>query len=178
MTRFILTLIAINIIPRSIANKTINHQPIVVEYNQRPQKYLFGQPMSFNIHKPSHPNWGGLIRSWHNSNAWDIFVPSETAVHSIIEGRVLSSRFVENGRTVWGHNVIIESDDDKVFYTHLGNVLVCPGDTIKKGQLIGYVGQWPECYRLLDGSPMPSHIHIALYRYKLNKYLDYNLTIC
>lgn len=139
--------------------------------------YLFGEPIDYDVSRNPHFNWGGLRRSWHNNQAWDIFVEANTPVYSLIEGQVFSTRFRENRRTVWGHNIVIENADDKIFYTHLDEVLVCPGDTIKQGQLVGYVGKWPGWYRLPDNSLMPSHLHIAIYKHKLNYYLDNNLQI-
>lgn len=151
--------------------------PIIV-YGERVtlnSEYLFGVPVKYNTSNPSHPNWGGLRRSWHNSNAWDLFAEAHTPVYSMIDGYVFATRFRENGRTVWGHNIIMENCEEKVFYTHLDEVILCPGDSIKRGQLIGYVGKWPVRYRLPDGTPMPSHVHIALYKGNLNDYLDNSL---
>jgi len=139
--------------------------------------YLFGKPIKYNTTAPSHPNWGNLRRSWHNNQAWDIFVEENTPVYSIIEGIVFITKFRENKRTVWGHNIIIENNTEKIFYTHLDEILLCPGDTVNLGQLVGYVGKWPAYYRLRDNSHMPSHLHIAIYKHKLNKYLDRNLKI-
>lgn len=138
-------------------------------------QYLFGRPHKYDVSKPSHPNWGGLSRSWHNSQAWDIFVEENTPVYSLIDGYVFSTRFRENRKTVWGHNVVVENCDEKLFYTHLDEVVVCPGDSVKQGQLIGYVGKWPSQYKLPDGSSMPTHLHLAIYRNKLDDYLNENL---
>lgn len=176
-----LTIIVLLIIAtiKEIGGEPKIEEPIVVFGDKISpfSEYLFGQPIKYNTSNPSHPNWGGLRRVWTNNQAWDIFVEANTPVYSIIAGRVFTTRFRENRRTVWGHNIIIENNDEKVFYTHLDEILVCPGDSIILGQLVGYIGRWPSSYMFPDGTHMPSHLHIALYSDKLDKYLDENLKI-
>lgn len=155
-------------------------EPIVTIYANKIKEhsnFLFGEEIDYDVYSPHHPNWGGLRWTWTNSNAWDIFVEPGTPVYSIIEGKVFSTRFKENKRTVWGYNIIIENCDEKVFYTHLDQILLCPGDSVKLGQLIGYVGQWPGNYKLPNGQPMPAHLHLAIYNLNLSNYLDCSLRI-
>lgn len=138
--------------------------------------YLFGEFNEFDTSKPSHPNYGKLSSSWTNTNGWDIFMDSGTPVYSITEGIVVYTRFRENGRTVWGYNLMVDAGNNSIFYTHLDTVLVKEREKVKQGQLIGYVGEWPENYTV-RGKKMPSHLHIALAKGKLDTYLDSGLYI-
>jgi len=116
-------------------------------------------------HRKRHP--GG---TWKDNNAYDVRPQSDTVsgagtpVYSLTSGKVTSAtnregfvQKVKNGGkyNLFGSNVTIESDNGPdVFYTHLQDLKVKKGDEVKKGQLIGYVGD-------AEGR-FSDHVHIAV----------------
>jgi len=116
-------------------------------------------------HKKRHP--GG---SWADNNAYDIRPSNNivsgagTPVYSLTSGKVSSAtnrngfvQKIKNGGkyNLFGSNLTVSSSDGPdVFYTHLENLQVKTGDEIKKGQLIGYIGDAQR--RFSD------HVHIAV----------------
>jgi murein DD-endopeptidase MepM/ murein hydrolase activator NlpD len=116
-------------------------------------------------HRKRHP--GG---TWKDNNAYDVRPQSDTVsgagtpVYSLTSGKVTSAtnregfvQKVKNGGkyNLFGSNLTIKSDNEPdVFYTHLQDLQVKSGDVVKKGQLIGYVGD-------AEGR-FSDHVHIAV----------------
>jgi len=143
--------------------------------------YLFGKAVSFDGNKPGeginslpHENWGGLKPIWQNSNGWDIANEAGTPIYALFDGIVSKVSFYENNNTVWGYSMTINGKDNKVFITHMDSVVVNDGSTVKKGQLVGFVGLWPIRYARLHFYP---HTHIALEKGKLSQYVTNNLQL-
>jgi hypothetical protein len=143
--------------------------------------YLFGKAVLFDGNKPGegvnslpHENWGGLKPIWQNSNGWDIANEAGTPIYALFDGTVSKVSFYENNNTVWGYSMTINGKDNKVFMTHMDSVVVNDGSTVKKGQLVGFVGLWPIRYARLHFYP---HTHIALERGKLGQYVTNNLQL-
>jgi len=85
---------------------------------------------------------GGFVeaRTGHAHEAVDILAPRNTAVHAVEDGTV-AKLFVSKA----GGNTIYEFDETNHFayyYAHLERYAIglSEGDSIKKGQVIGYVG--------------------------------------
>lgn len=132
--------------------------------------YLFGTAKNLgnSINQPAHANWGNLSSKWTNSNAWDLFVPPGTPVYAVADGTVTGITFAENFNTVWGYYFFLTTANNTFFYTHLDSV-VAKG-SVTKGQLLGYIGQWPPEYpRLANGG---SHLHIGLKTGIIKNYID------
>jgi len=114
------------------------------------------------------PKWGSYengprdhsarpLGNWQSDNAWDIFAKAGTPVYSITSGKV--TKVKDTGKKsgkVYGTHVTVDSSgrDPQVFYTHLKNVSVKPGDKIEAGDLIGEISEW--------GKSKSTHVHIGL----------------
>jgi len=134
-------------------------------------KYLFGSAKSgLDTAAPAHPNWGDLQSVWQNNNAWDLGAAAGTPLYAIADGTVSNVGFYENGVTVWGYKFTLVSSNNSFFFTHLDSVTVSAGTSVKKGDLVGYIGQWPSTYpSRLQSYP---HLHIGLKTGKLSTYID------
>jgi hypothetical protein len=98
------------------------------------------------------------LGNWQSDNAWDVFAPAGTVVNSYTNGTV--TKVYSNGKNsgkIYGTQVSIKGTGDypDIFYTHLKNVKLKSGDTIKVGDVIGEISEW------LDG-PNMTHVHIGL----------------
>jgi murein DD-endopeptidase MepM/ murein hydrolase activator NlpD len=129
--------------------------------------FLFGTSKSLGnaVSQPAHgardPSQQG---QWQSTNAWDLFVPAFTPVYALFDGKVENINFYEKVPLIWGYRFTLFGNT-QAFYTHL-DVVVKKG-AVKKGDLLGYVGQPPSA----DYS-WPPHLHIALKEGVLSTYLD------
>jgi hypothetical protein len=132
--------------------------------------YIFGTAKSgLPISTPAHPPWGGLPFIWQNNNAWDLGIAAGTPVYAVVAGTISDVKFSENFNTVWGYNVTVNGSSNTFFHTHLDHAVVANGASVAKGQLIGYVGQWPADYTRLATYP---HLHIGVKTGPLSNYID------
>lgn len=100
--------------------------------------------------------------NWESDNAWDIFAPAGTVVNSYTEGTVTRIRDTgKNSGKVFGTQVSIKGLNNypDIFYTHLKNVTLKKGDTVKVGDVIGVISEWV-------GHDNMTHVHIGLPRGK------------
>lgn len=100
--------------------------------------------------------------NWESDNAWDVFAPAGTVVNSYTEGTV--TRIKDTGKNsgkVFGTQVSIKGINNypDIFYTHLKNVTLKKGDTVKVGDVIGVISEWV-------GHDNMTHVHIGLPRGK------------
>ena len=106
-------------------------------------------------------NHGGrALGNWQSDNAWDIFSPPGTVVNSYTEGVVSKIRDTgKNSGKIFGTQVSIKGlgEFPDIFYTHLKDVKLQKGDTVKVGNYIGAISEW------LD-HPNITHVHIGLPR--------------
>jgi murein DD-endopeptidase MepM/ murein hydrolase activator NlpD len=107
------------------------------------------------------------LGNWQSDHAWDLMAPPGTPVYAIADGRISPSAgfgFHSNGSTVWGRRFTLEFKGNAAFYTHLGRYAkgIKPGARVKKGQLLGYLG---------DPPGFPSHLHIGLMHGDLMDYM-------
>jgi len=106
-------------------------------------------------------NHGGrALGNWESDNAWDIFSPPGTVVNSYTDGVV--SRIRDTGKNsgkIFGTQVSISGDNNfpDIFYTHLKNVNLKKGDSVKVGDYIGVISEWV-------GHEGMEHVHIGLPR--------------
>lgn len=88
---------------------------------------------------------GQGMNNWQSRNAYDLMCNPGTEVRSPVNGKIKSaSKSSSTNSSVYGWNVTIETDDgkDAIFMTHLdpNKTKVSKGDVVKKGDLIGYIG--------------------------------------
>jgi len=104
-------------------------------------------------------NHGGrALGNWQSDNAWDIFAPANTVVNSYTKGTVIKVRDTgKNSGKIFGTQVSIKGEDGypDIFYTHLKEVKLNPGDKVNLGDYIGVVSEW-------IGHDNMTHVHIGL----------------
>jgi murein DD-endopeptidase MepM/ murein hydrolase activator NlpD len=82
----------------------------------------------------------------------DIVTKGDHKVLCTADGVVIDAKFGEKGE---GNYVLIQHSDGYVtFYSHLREFTVKPGDVIKKGQSIGYIGN--------TGRAVNPHLHYEI----------------
>jgi hypothetical protein len=102
------------------------------------------------------------LGNWQSDNAWDVFAPAGSVVNSYTDGTVIKVRDTgKNSGKIFGTQVSIKGEGDfpDIFYTHLKNVKLKKGDTVKVGNQIGEVSEWV-------GHDKMTHVHIGLPRGK------------
>lgn len=107
--------------------------------------------------------------SWSSNNAWDLCAPAGTVVHSLTKGKVGAVKPAPSGAyNIFGTHVSINGLDGypSIFYTHVENVLVKPGDIVEVGTPIAQITTPPQPPPDKDGkerkSTMPHHVHIGI----------------
>ena len=96
-----------------------------------PQPGYFGNPLP-----------GGIItQSIHGWNAIDIGAPRGTPIHAAAAGTIIVAR--DNGAWNGGYGnyvVITHGNGTQTLYAHMTHTAVSPGESVSRGQIIGYVG--------------------------------------
>ncbi|MDC8002892.1 aminotransferase class III-fold pyridoxal phosphate-dependent enzyme [Aureisphaera galaxeae] len=92
----------------------------------------------------------------------DFWLPEETAIHALFDGEVVIAVNDEGDKEYGGLVVLKHRFEDHEFYTLYGHLTVASatwhnvGDTIKKGDRIAYLGNYPE-----NGNWAP-HLHFQV----------------
>jgi murein DD-endopeptidase MepM/ murein hydrolase activator NlpD len=97
------------------------------------------------------------LGNWQSDNAWDLFAPAGTVWKSLTKGKV--SKVHDTGRNsgkIYGTQVTVKGEDGypDIFYTHLKNVDLKPGDKINVGDYVGEISEW--------GTSKSTHVHVGL----------------
>ncbi len=89
-----------------------------------------------------NPLPGGIItQSIHGWNAVDIGAPRGTPIHAAADGTVIVARNNGAWNGGYGNYVVITHDNDtQTLYAHMTHAIVSSGQTVYRGQVIGYVG--------------------------------------
>jgi len=107
---------------------------------------------------------------WQSKDAWDIAAGKGTAVYALADGKVRTMRdygslpySAEQGaKRLYGYGFTVDGIDGapNIYYAHLENMQVSKGDTIKCGQLLGFVGdsKWIKYDHVHIGVQPPGHI--------------------
>ena len=99
---------------------------------------------------------GGIItQGIHGWNAVDIGAARGTPIHAAAAGIVIIAR--NNGAWNGGYGnyvVITHGNDTQTLYAHMTHPAVSPGQTVEKGQIIGYVG--------MTGMTTGPHVHFEV----------------
>jgi murein DD-endopeptidase MepM/ murein hydrolase activator NlpD len=97
--------------------------------------------------------WPG---GWQSDNALDIATPIGTPVRAVADGRICGScGFGANSSAspqLAGQRLTLTTADNAVYYAHLSHITVDPGETVRRGQIIGYSGS-------ANGV---AHLHVAV----------------
>lgn len=83
----------------------------------------------------------------------DFAAPKGTEIYATGDGKV---EYAENGRGYGKHVVINHGYDYQTLYGHMSKILVRPGQKVKRGQVIGYVGS--------TGVSVAPHCHYEVIR--------------
>ncbi len=101
----------------------------------------------FGVRNSNNP----IVSSYHSG--LDIAANTGTQILAVIEGEVV----VAETDTYFGKYIKIKKDDIEMTYAHCSKLIVKVGEKVKKGQLIGYVGN--------TGNSTGPHLHLEI-RYK------------
>jgi hypothetical protein len=119
-----------------------------------------GGPFKTDLENGPKNHGSRALGNWQSDNAWDVFAPAGTVVNSYTDGTVIKVRDTgKNSGKIFGTQVSIKGEGDfpDIFYTHLKNVKLKKGDTVKVGNRIGEVSEWV-------GHDKMTHVHIGLPR--------------
>ena len=96
---------------------------------------------------------GRVSQRLHDDNAYDFAAPKGTPIYAIQDGSVLiADGSGYNGG--YGLYVVIDFDDGaQAIFGHMSKVVAIAGETVKKGDIIGYVGS--------TGRSTGNHVHIG-----------------
>ena len=106
---------------------------------------------------------GRISQGLHDDNAYDFAAPKGTPIYAVHDGTVLIAHPTGyNGG--YGLYVVIDfTDGRQAIFGHMSKVLVEPGDVVKQGDVIGYVGS--------TGQSTGPHSHIGFHGTMGNPYL-------
>jgi murein DD-endopeptidase MepM/ murein hydrolase activator NlpD len=92
-------------------------------------------------------------------------VPAFTPIYAIFDGTITNVNFYEDVPFIWGYRFTLVGTNE-AFYTHLDRSIYKSGTKVKKGDLIGYIGQPP-----IPDYKWSTHLHIGLRSGNLSTYL-------
>ena len=86
----------------------------------------------------------------------DITAPYGTPIYAADAGTVIAAQWHNHPTMSWGYYVEIDHGNGyKTLYAHMSSFVVQAGQTVEKGQLIGYVGA--------TGAATGPHCHFEMY---------------
>jgi len=113
----------------------------------RPIKNMYNVTSGFGMRM--HP----ILKVWRRHEGVDITAPRGTPVYATADG-VISRKQAQSG---YGTSIIIEHGYSyETLYAHLSRRAVKPGQKVKRGELIGYVGN--------TGFSLGSHLHYEVWK--------------
>lgn len=97
------------------------------------------------------------LRCWQSNNAVDVMAPVGFAVRTIRDGTVstrLGYGLLSSAGGTAGYRLHVEHAGGLIsWYQHLGPRIAARGRRVHQGDVIGFVGRWPD---------FPSHVHFAV----------------
>ena len=87
----------------------------------------------------------------------DIFAERGTPVTAVIDGYVRTGTGARGGEHVWLSGSMIGFGSARYYYAHLDSFVVESGDKVKKGDILGYVGNTG------NAITTPPHLHFGIY---------------
>lgn len=85
--------------------------------------------------------------NWQSDRAVDLMAPGGTPVYAVADGVIsppgTGFGFMDKG-SAYGHRLTLQTKGNAFFYQHMGSYAagIKPGARVKKGQVIGYVGDY------------------------------------
>ncbi|THD66454.1 aminotransferase class III-fold pyridoxal phosphate-dependent enzyme [Robertkochia marina] len=118
--------------------------------------------------------WGNKGREYRTVHLGvDFWLPAQTPVHALFDGEVITAYNDAGDKEYGGLIILRHQEDDLVFYTLYGHLSmasidrVIMGQYISKGELIGYLGPYPE-----NGNWAP-HLHFQIMLSMLDYEIDF-----
>jgi len=127
-----------------------------IKGNNAPYGWPVDGPISASFHDPAYFD---LVGREHDGV--DIVAPKGTPVYATMDGCAVVANWQETG---YGWLVVLDSASFMTYYAHLnGQPAVRPGQCVKRGALLGYVGN----SGFVIGGPGSdgSHLHYAIWYY-------------
>ncbi|ART81358.1 peptidase M23 [Oceanisphaera profunda] len=87
----------------------------------------------------------------------DIFAKKGTAVIAVTDGRVRTGTGGIGGNHVWLSGGMLGLSGARYYYAHLDSFAIESGDTVNKGDILGYVGNTG------NARTTPPHLHFGIY---------------
>ncbi len=87
----------------------------------------------------------------------DIFADKGTPVTAVIDGHVRTGTSARGGKHVWLSGSMIGLGSARYYYAHLDAFEVESGDKVKKGEILGYMGNTG------NAVTTPPHLHFGIY---------------
>lgn len=87
----------------------------------------------------------------------DVFAERGTPVTAVIDGYVRTGTGARGGEHVWLSGSMIGFGSARYYYAHLDSFAVESGDRVKRGDIIGYVGNTG------NARTTPPHLHFGIY---------------
>lgn len=87
----------------------------------------------------------------------DIFAERGTPVRAVIDGHIRTGTGGIGGNHVWLSGGMLGLGAARYYYAHLDSFAIESGDRVKKGEILGYVGNTG------NASTTPPHLHFGIY---------------
>ncbi len=96
-----------------------------------------------------------LTQAIHGNNGVDLGAPSGTPIHAAAAGTVLISKNDGGWNGGYGSYVVVKhSNGTQTLYAHMSKDIVSVGESVAKGEVIGYVGE--------TGEATGNHLHFEV----------------
>ena len=85
------------------------------------------------------------VGNWESDNAWDFGAKPGTPVYAVGSGTIDPSLYgaLSSSGRFGGNRLHLRTSGNEFFYQHLGKLVAKPGQRVKRGDLLGYVGNIP-----------------------------------
>lgn len=87
----------------------------------------------------------------------DIFAKRGTPVTAVVDGRVRTGTGGIGGNHVWLSGGVLGVGSTRYYYAHLDAFAIASGDTVKQGDVLGFVGNTG------NAKTTPPHLHFGIY---------------
>ena len=87
----------------------------------------------------------------------DIFAKKGTPITAVVTGRVRTGTGGIGGNHVWLSGGMLGVGGTRYYYAHLDSFAIASGDTVKQGDVLGYVGNTG------NARTTPPHLHFGIY---------------
>lgn len=141
---------------------SVNTEEKTEKTQANPEQISEGNGITGGYIWPFPKGVGRVSQKLHDDNAYDFAAPKGTPIYAIQDGTVLiADGSGYNGG--YGLYVVVDFDDGgQAIFGHMSKVAASVGETVKKGDIIGYVGS--------TGRSTGNHVHIGYHGGKSNPY--------